>query len=159
MPLVNDSDNDYTLEEIFCTAYYLVYGLPISLLGLILTLVAAFSNQCSCCGTCCCLCCSEPFEFGALATSSPYIPYILGPDGQLVREGEADKGEVKGEAAETLEMEESKDGGDLVPSSSDIVPTKTDADKVIVREEKEKLEDQLELSVENSGFINDNVDG
>ena len=29
-----------------------------------------------------------------------------------MREGEADKGEVKGEAAETLEMEESKDGSE-----------------------------------------------
>ena len=114
MPLVIQSDRGYSerLDGLCLTSYYVEFGLPCSLLGLILTLVATFSNQCSCCGTCCCLCCSEPFEFGALVTSSPYIPYILGPDGQLVREGEADKGEDKGEAAETLEMEESKDGGE-----------------------------------------------
>ena len=57
-----------------------------------------------------------------------------------MREGEADKGEDKGEAAEM-----------------DIVPTKTEEDKVIVTEEN--VEDQLELSVANYGFINDNDDG
>ena len=77
----------------------------------------------------------------------------------MSREGEADKGEDKGEEAEMEEMEESKDGDDLVLSSSDIVPTKTEADKVIVRLEEEKVEDQLELSVENYGFNNENDDG
>ena len=135
MPLVIQSDRGYSerLDGLCLTSYYVEFGLPCSLLGLILTLVAALSNQCSRCGTCCCLCCREPFEFGALVTSSPYIPYILGPDGQLVREGEAD----------TAEM--------------DIVPTKTEEDKVIVKEEN--VGDQLELSVANYGFINDNDDG
>ena len=57
-----------------------------------------------------------------------------------MREGEADTGEDKGEAAEM-----------------DIVLTKTEEDKVIVKEEN--VEDQLELSVANYGFINDNDDG
>ena len=59
----------------------------------------------------------------------------------MSREGETGKGEDKGEEAEMEEMEESKDGGDLVLSSSDVVPAKTEADKVIVREEEEKVED------------------
>ena len=64
-----------------------------------------------------------------------------------MREENADKGEEKGEKAETLEMEKSKDGGDLVSSSSDILLAKTEADKIIMREEEEKVEEQLELSV------------
>ena len=87
-----------------------VVGANNPILGFILTLVAAFSNQCSCFGTCCCFCCTEPFEFGALVTSSPNVLYILG---QLVREGELEKNKE-----EELEMEESKD---LIPSSSKIV--------------------------------------
>ena len=148
MPLFS-SAADYTvlLDRLCGTDFYLGLGLPCSLLGLILTLVTTFSNQYSCCRTCCCFCCSEPFEFGALVTSSPYIPYIIGPDDQLVREENADKGEDKGEKAESLEMEKSKDGGDLVSSSSDLLLAKTEADKVIMREEEEKVEEQLELSV------------
>ena len=42
-------------------------------------------------------------------------------------------------------LTEHKDGGDLVPSSSNVVPAKTKV-KLIVREEEEKVEDQLELS-------------
>ena len=52
--------------------------LPLAILGVILTLVFTFCNQCSCCkSSCCCLCCCEPFEFAALVTSSPHTPYIL----------------------------------------------------------------------------------
>ena len=98
----------------YCISAYLIFGLPCSILGLIFTLMATFSNQCNCYeSSCCCLCCCEPFEFGALVTSSPNVLYILGPDGQLVREGELEKNKE-----EELEMEESKD---LIPSSSKIV--------------------------------------
>ena len=76
----------------------------------------------------------------------------------MSREGETGKGEDKGEEAEMEEVEESKDGGDLVPSSSDIAPAKTEADKIIVREEEVKVEDQLDLSVANYGFIDENAD-
>ena len=91
----------------FCrTIAYLLFGLPCSILGLILALIATFSNQCNCCkSSCCCSCCSESFEFGALVTSSPHTPYILGPDGKLVKEGETD-------------IEANKDSGDLILSSS-----------------------------------------
>ena len=58
---------------------------------------------------------SGPFELGALLTSSPQTPYILGPDGKLVREGETDIEENKEEG---VEMEESKDSDDITPSSS-----------------------------------------
>ena len=111
-------------------SYYLVFGgLPCSILGLILTLVAAFSNQCNCCkSSCCCSCCSEPFEFGALLASSPHTPYILGPDGQLVREEENKEEEVV-----ELEMEESKDSGDPIPFS----PSTTD---MVVSEKEVEFE-------------------
>ena len=56
--------------------------------GRLLTLATTLSNQCNCCRSCCCSsCCTEPFELGALLTSSPHIPYILGSDGQLKKEG------------------------------------------------------------------------
>jgi len=136
--------------------FYLVYGgLPCSILGLLLTLVATFSNQCNCCkssccscscscctcscscsSSCCCSCCSEPFEFAALATSSLHTPYILGPDGQLVREGENKEEEVV-----ELEMEESKDSSDHIPTSPSTpntvmseIEVEMEADKVISKE-------------------------
>ena len=161
LPLVSALNYTAPLEDRCGSGFYLYLGLPCSLLGIILTLVVAFSNQCSCCEACCCSCeracccfccnscCCEQFEFGALVTSSHGIPYILRPDGQLVKEGEADKGGDKGEVAETLEMEESKIVG--VPSSPDVAPAETEVDKVIVREEVEKVEDQLELSVHRQG--------
>ena len=111
LPLVG---NGY--DVVCANDYYFQYGLPCSLLGLILTLVATFSNQCNCCKTSCCSSCfSEPFElfeFAALVTSSLHTPYILGPDGQLVREGENEEEEVV-----ELEMEESKDSSDHIPTS------------------------------------------
>ena len=66
---------------------------------------------------------ASPFEFGALVTSSPHTPYILGPDGKLVKE------ENKKEDVDTLEMEESKDSVDLSSSSpytSNIVVSETE---------------------------------
>ena len=117
--------------------YIALGGLPCSILGFILTLVAAFSNRCNCCksSSCCCLCFSEPFQFGALVTSSPNIPFILGPDGQLVKEGETDIEENK---EEELEMEESKD---INPSTSNSVLTsetevELEADKVTKEKEE-----------------------
>ena len=69
------------------TGTYIAFGHPFTILGVILTLVVAFSNQCNCCLACpCYACCLEPFEFGALLPSSPHTPYILGPGGHLVRE-------------------------------------------------------------------------
>ena len=69
------------------TGTYIAFGHPFTILGVILTLVVGFSNQCNSCHAChCYACCFEPFEFGALLTSSPHTPYILGPDGHLVRE-------------------------------------------------------------------------
>ena len=66
------------------TGTYIAFGHPFTILGVILTLVVAFSNQCNSCHSY--ACCFEPFEFGALLTSSPHTPYILGPDGHLVSE-------------------------------------------------------------------------
>ena len=67
----------------------------------------------SCCCSCCCSpCCCLPFQFGALRTSSTRTPYILGPEGQLVREGETrtegnrEKEEIK---ESKIDIEENKD--------------------------------------------------
>ena len=66
---------------------YTIQVIPF-ILGLLLTLATTFSNQCNCCRNCCCSsCCTEPFEIGALLTSSPHTPYVLGSDGQLRKEG------------------------------------------------------------------------
>jgi len=144
MPLAG---NEYTIHtsisvfvhRVVCANYfYLTFGgLLCSILGLILTLVATFSNQCNCCNTsCCCSCFSEPFEFAALATSSLHTPYIIGPDGQLVREREMEEGEVV-----ELEMEESKDSSDHIPTSPSTpntvmseIEVEMEADKVISKE-------------------------
>ena len=56
----------------------LVALLPLSILGIIFTLMFTFCIQCSCCLSCCCCC--EPFEFAALVTSSPLTPHILETD-------------------------------------------------------------------------------
>ena len=59
-----------------------------SILALLFTLATTFPNQCKCCRSCCCFpCCIEPFEIGALLTSSLHTPYFLGSDGQLRKEG------------------------------------------------------------------------
>ena len=112
-------------------------GASVSILGIILTLVAAFSNQCFCCKSSCCCC--EPFQFGALVISSPHTSYILRPDGQLLREAETDIEENKEEDVVALEMEESEDNGDLIPLSglnSNIVVSEAEleADEVIKEE-------------------------
>jgi len=57
----------------------LIVLLPLSLLGIIFTLMFTFCIQCSCCLSYCCCCC-EPFEFAALVTSSPFTPHILETD-------------------------------------------------------------------------------
>ena len=80
-----------------------IVGLP-SIPGLLLTLAATFSNQCNCCKSC--SCCGEPFEFGALLTSSPLSPCILGSDGQ-VWGVEGDRGleeEMENMAVEEVEV-------------------------------------------------------
>ena len=132
-----------TPNWICSSGLYLVFGLPCSILGLVLTLVAAFSNRCNCCksSSCCCLCCCESLEFGALSTTSPHIPYIIGPDGQLLREAdiEADKEE---------EVEEPKDNGDLVTSfssASNSIGSGAELKEDMVVQEEES--DQLDLSV------------
>ena len=130
------SGNSFGVES--CHAYSPndLIGPSVSILGIILTLVAAFFNQCCCCK---CSCCCEPFQFGALVTSSLHTPYILRPDGQLVREGETDIEENKEELVVVLEMEESQNIVDLVPlsgSASDILVTEAEleADEVIKEE-------------------------
>ena len=94
--------------EMWCNLnYYVVYGgLPLSILGLIFTLVAAFLDKCGndCCCSCC-HCCFQPYELGALVVSSPQDLYILGPDGELVKEGVFDV-EGNKENAESMSMEE-----------------------------------------------------
>ena len=135
-----------THPDWFCsTELFLKLGLPCTIIGLILTLVATFSNQCNCCRTCCCSCetfcccfccnscCCEPFQFGALIISSPHVPYILGPDGQLVMEEKTHNGEDKEEAAEGLdlklgEMEETKGAIDLMPSLPNISQAKKEVE-------------------------------
>ena len=76
-------------------------GLPISVLGLLLTLLVAFSNQCRCFKSWCCSCFLEPFQFGALLTSSPHTPCILGPEGQLTTE-EQERASKMGESAHNI---------------------------------------------------------
>ena len=116
----------FDLEQV---GIYLGVGLPCSILGLILTLFTVFSNKCNCCkGTCCCSSFLKPFEFGALDVSSPHVPFILGPDGELVREGEADIEENK---EKEMEMEESNGRSDPIPSSastSNIVVLETEVE-------------------------------
>ena len=76
--------------------------------GILFTLAATFSNQCSCCRSCCCCtCCTKPFEMGALLTSSPHTPYVLGSDGGL-RKVETG-GKLEEEDVEAIEMEAPKD--------------------------------------------------
>ena len=73
--------------------------------GLLLSLAAALSNQCKCFKSCCCcLCCTEPFEAGALITSSLHTPYVIGLDGQLSKE-KTGGGQERGEEAETVEVQ------------------------------------------------------
>ena len=141
LPLLSTSTS--TSPDWFCsTNAYLFFGFPCSIFGLILTMVATFSNQCNCCkSSCCCSCFNEPFEFGALVTSSPHIPYIIEPDGQLVREEETD---IKENKEEEVEMEEeSKDSGDVIPSSSS-----TPSMPCIVKEEETDIEENKEEEVE-----------
>ena len=93
--------------EMWCNLnYYVVYGgLPLSILGLIFTLVAAFLDKCgNDCSCSCCRCCFQPYELGALVVSSPQDLYILGPDGELVKEGFFDV-EGNKENAESMSME------------------------------------------------------
>ena len=73
--------NEFAIE--MSSFIFSLIGLP-SILALLLTLTATFSNKCNCCRSCCCFsCCTEPFEIGALLTSSPHTPYVLRSDGQL----------------------------------------------------------------------------
>ena len=100
--------NDSTGSEVWCNlTYYVVYGgLPLSILGLIFTLVAAFLDKCgNDCSCSCCRCCFQRYELGALVVSSPQDLYILGPDGELVKEGVFDV-EGNKENAESMSMEE-----------------------------------------------------
>ena len=69
--------------------FYVYVGLPLSILGFIFTMVAAFLDKCgNDCSCSCCSCCFQPYELGALVVSSPQDLYILGPDGELVKEGD-----------------------------------------------------------------------
>ena len=100
---------------------YLIYGgLPCTILSLLLTLVAAFSNQWNCCKSCCCCSsCSEPFEFGALLTSSPHTPYIFGPEGELKAEN-IEESENAGTTTDSLKMGESAYNRGFLHSISNI---------------------------------------
>ena len=67
--------------------------------------VAAFldksGNYCSCS---CCRCCFQPYELGALVDSSPQDIYILGPDGELVKEGAFEvEGDMENEESVPME--------------------------------------------------------
>jgi len=136
MSQITGCDSRYW-ELFYTNEFYLVYGgLPCSILGLILTLVATFSNQCNCCKASCG--CSEPFEFAALVTSSLHTPYIVGPDGQLVREGENEEEEVV-----ELEMEESKDSSDHIPTSPSTPNTVNDRMSVMSETEVEMEADKV----------------
>jgi|ERR1712192_110342 len=105
------------------------FGLLCSLLGLILTLVVAFLPKCNSfashfgfswplrfilpLGLTLAPDFASSFEFGALVTSSPNIPYILGLDGQLVKE-------------EETHIEENKMKESSSPATSNIVLSETD---------------------------------
>ena len=89
------------------TIIYYVFGLPCSLLGFTLSLVAAFLDKCKCCNCCCCSPCSASYQFGALRVDLPHTPYILGPGGELVMEGVDDTEEKK---EGKVEMEEFRGG-------------------------------------------------
>ena len=74
----------------------MIFWISVSLstiLALVLTLAATFSNQCNCMSSCC----AEPFEMRALLVSSPHTPYVLGPDGQLRKEATEMDSNVKQE--------------------------------------------------------------
>ena len=94
-------------QEWYCgTGYYILLGLPCSVLGVILSLVVTFSNKCSCCSACC----KQPFELGALVVSSPNDAYILAPDGELKLEEKEDDIE---EEEEMRKEKEEREGGQL----------------------------------------------
>ena len=103
-----------------CFERYQAYGGRLSsLLGLLLTLVVAFSNNRVFKRFCCASCSlSQPFEVGALLTSSPHTPYILGPDGQLVKEGGTERNNE--EEMEVLEMKESKENYNCIGSNTEV---------------------------------------
>ena len=108
-------------QELCPSGLYLIYGgLPCTILSLLLTLVAAFSNQWNCCKSCCCCSsCSEPFEFGALLTSSPRTPYILGPEGELKAEN-IEESKNGGRTTDALKMGEFGDNRGFLHSISNI---------------------------------------
>ena len=91
--------------KIYFTKYILCIvagGIPLSVLGFILSLVVTFSNKC----TWCCTCCNQQFELGALMVSSPNKAFVLGPNGELLEEVAADVEEQEEELTKKEEEEE-----------------------------------------------------
>ena len=78
--------------------HYLRFGgLPCCLIGITLSLVVAFLDQCTChCSSSC-----ESYKFRALLPDSPHASYILQPGGKLViEENVNNKEEKEGEREE-----------------------------------------------------------
>ena len=88
----------------------IVLGAPFTLL------VAAMSSKCNCSSSCC-----APFEFGALLTSSPHVPCILGPGGELMRESETTIEENNFEVDAAIEMQEAHNPPNSSLSNDNIV--------------------------------------
>ena len=122
-------------QELCPSGLYLIYGgLPCTILSLLLTLVAAFSNQWNCCKSCCCCSsCSEPFEFGALLTSSPHTPYILGPEGELKAEN-IEESKNGGRTTDALKMGESGDNRGFLHSISNISSSTVGSESQLIEE-------------------------
>ena len=111
--------------------------------GLLLTLVAAFSNQCKCCrNCCCCTSCTEPFEIGALLTSSPRTPYVLGSDGRLRKE-------------ETYEEQEEEEEEEEEGMDEDVEAAKGEVEDGGKAEEEREVEEADAEEVESEDMVED----
>ena len=84
----------------------IVLGAPFTLL------VAAMSSKSSCCA---------PFEFGFLLPSSPHVPCILRPGGELMRESETTIEENNFEVDAAIEMQEAHNPPNSSLSNDNIV--------------------------------------
>ena len=126
--LFKPSETEGESDQIFFGFYlYYFFTQPINIIGLILTLVA---GRCKCCH--CCACCS--LQFGALLTSSPFTPYILGADGQLVMESATNKEDNKEEEVRELEM---ADTPSIVGSETKVGLEANELVQTMVESEKE----------------------
>ena len=86
--------------------FNLIYGVPITILGLLLTLLTlALTSTRQTCSNCCCTCFTLPrVEYGVLLPSKPLAHFVLGANGKPKRVPEDE--EVKIEETEMVANEE-----------------------------------------------------